>query len=310
MPSHKALSNWYTQLAQHLEAGVPLPETLRLCEGMPEKGRSALANALDRGTPLNQVMAHAPNWLPKADRQFIEAGAQTGALPQTMHNLSVRHGAIGATQLKLFLGLAYPLFVLHMAALMLPVVGMIDFESGFNWDAAQWLTGSLRLLLPLWILGGVLLWLARVQHPALAALMRVTPILRQYALSQKIADFAHSLGTFIAAGVPVPDAWRRSVAIVNDSRYQKALAHLEPGFARGDDPKNSLKDTKTFPADFIAFYRTGSESGKLDENLFIIGRQYQERANHAMTLAAIIYPTLFFLVIAGFVVVSIFNLNP
>jgi hypothetical protein len=49
----------------------------------------------------------------------------------------VRHGAIGATQLKLFLGLAYPLFVLHMAAFMFPVMSMIDFESGFTWDSAQ-----------------------------------------------------------------------------------------------------------------------------------------------------------------------------
>jgi hypothetical protein len=33
--------------------------------------------------------------------------------------------------------------------------------------------GSLRVILPLWILGSVLICLARLQHPALAALMRV-----------------------------------------------------------------------------------------------------------------------------------------
>ncbi|TVP79868.1 MAG: hypothetical protein EA353_05210 [Puniceicoccaceae bacterium] len=308
MPSHKALSNWYAQLGQHLEAGMPLPETLRVCQGVSEQDRSRMADQLEQGRPFREVMSHAPKWLPRADRQFLLAGAETGALPQTLQNLSDRHATIGATQLKLAIGLAYPLFVIHIGALLLPVVGMIDLEDGLDWSPIAWLVGSLRLLLPLWLGLALLGYLAQTRHPALDYLLRWIPILRSYSRSQSLADLAYALGTFIAAGIPVPSAWRLAIKLTPDTRFNQALDRLEPCFAQGRDPSSILAELKCFPGDFVAFYKSGVESSKLDANLLSLGKRYQERANHAMTLAAVIYPTVIFLVLAAMIVISVLRM--
>jgi type II secretory pathway component PulF len=307
MPSHRQLSNWYAQLGQHLDAGIELPDALRLCEGLPQKGRFALADELVRGTPFNRVIAHAPKWLPHADRQFMVAGMETGSLPQTLHNLSERHASIGSTQMKVILGLIYPLGVFHVAALVLPVIRMIDYETGVNWSFQKWLFGSAALIVPLWLVIGLIVYLSRTHSPLLPGMLRLFPILRAYSRAQSLADLAYALGTFVAAGVPVPSAWRLSAKMVNDRRFEKACTQFEPIFAAGEDPARELKKYPCFPADFAAFYRAGADSGKLDTNLMTAGRQYQERANNAMNIAALVYPTLVFALVAGIIIWTIFS---
>lgn len=307
MPSHRDLSNWYAQLGQHLEAGVLLAEALRMCEGMPLKGRHAMAERLEQGDTFNAVMASPPKWLPRADRQFLVAGMETGSLPLTLRNLSERHAAIGATQLKIILGMAYPVGVLHIAALLLPITRMIDYESGVQWDLTRYLTEAAMVIVPIWLVIVTVFCLARSDSPLLPRLLRCLPILRAYSQAQALADLSYSLGTFVAAGVPVPSAWRLSAKLVNDTRFKKLAARLEPTFAAGGDPSAELRQHKCLPADFAAFYRTGADSGQLDSNLLKVGRQYQERANRAMTLAALAYPTLAFAAVAVLVIMTIFD---
>lgn len=307
MPSHRDLSNWYAQLGRHLEVGVLLADALRLCEGMPPEGRKAMADRLERGDSFNAVMANAPKWLPRADRQFMVAGMETGSLPLTLRNLSERHAAIGATQLKIILGMAYPLGVVHIAAFLLPVTRMIDYESGVQWDLTRYLTESGMIILPIWLGIFAIFWLVRSDSPLLPRLLRCLPVLRAYSRAQAVADLSYSLGTFIAAGVPVPSAWRLSAKLVNDSCFKKLATQLEATFAAGGEPSRDLRQFKCLPADFAAFYRTGADSGQLDENLLKVARQYQDRANRAMTLATLAYPTVAFAAVACLVMMTIFD---
>lgn len=307
MASHKQLANWYAQLGQHLEAGVLLADALRLCEGPPAKSRFQMAERIQKGDTIEQVLRDAPKWLPKADRYFIAAGMETGNLPKTLENLSERHDRIGATQLKVVLGMLYPLGVFHIAALLLPIVRMIDYEVGFQWDPVRYVVQLLTLLIPVWGALAFIYYLALSDHPLLPRLLRCLPLLKKYSEMQAMADLSYSLGTFIAAGVPAPSAWRLSVKIVNDPRFDKVLEKLEPTFKQGHEPGKELKQFKCFPPEFSAFYMTGADSGKLDSNLLHCGRQFQEKANTAMTLAALVYPSLIFAVVAAFIITAIFQ---
>ena len=307
MISHKQLANWYAQLGQHLAAGVLLSDALRLCEGPSAKSRETMANRIQNGDTIEAVLRDAPAWLPRADRYFLVAAAQTGNLPQTLQNLADRHERTGSIQLKVILGLLYPLGVFHVAALLLPVIRMIDYEVGFQWDAAKYTVQALTLLVPVWAGLALIYYLAHSDHPLLPRLLRCLPLLKRYSEMQAMADLAYSLGTFIAAGVPVPSAWRLSVKIVNDPRLHRVLEKLEPIFAQGEEPGGALRQFKCFPPEFRAFYQTGAKNGQLDSNLIHAGRQFQEKANTAMTVAALVYPTLLFAVVAIFIIVNIFQ---
>jgi type II secretory pathway component PulF len=307
MISHKLLANWYLQLSQHLDAGIALAEALRLSKGPPPGDRQRLASAIEAGDDVAQVMKHAPSWLPSADRIFICAGQQTGRLPQTLSTLSDRHSRIGANQLKAILGLVYPIGVFHIAALVLPLVRMIDFEVGFEWSASQHLLLSAALLLPLWALILCIYFLAKTENPLLPRLMQAIPLLRRYTRAQALADLAYALGTFLETGVPIQSAWKHSVRLTRSPRLTAAYRQIEPILKRGEDPADSLGNFAVFPPDFVAFYTSGAQSGKLDQNLLTAGQRFQAQANQAMTFAAIVYPSLLFAGVAGCIAYSIFQ---
>jgi type II secretory pathway component PulF len=252
-------------------------------------------------------LKQAPAWLPRADRIFICAGQQTGRLPQTLLTLSDRHNQIGANQIKAIFGLLYPLGVFHIAALVLPLVRMIDFEVGFEWSGSQHLLLSSALLLPIWALLLCIYLLAKTENPLLPCLMRGVPLLRRYSKAQALADFSYALGTFIETGIPIQSAWEHSVRLSRDTGLRRAYRKIGPIIERGEDPSASLKLFPVFPPDFVAFYSTGAQSGKLDQNLLTAGQRFQAQANQAMTLAAIVYPTLLFAAVAGFIIYSIFQ---
>jgi len=307
MISHKKLANWYAQLGQHVEAGTLLADALRLSGGPSAKDRETMADRIQGGVPFEDVLRDAPKWLPRADRFFLIAAMETGNLPHTLQNLSDRHSRVGATKAKVVLGMLYPMGVFHITALLIPITRMIDFEVGFQWDPIRYTIQALTLLIPVWCIIVLVWYLAQSDHPLLPRLLRCIPMLKKYSEKQALADLSYALGTFIAAGVPAPSAWRLSCRIVNDERFNQAFKKMAPTFADGYEPGEQLRRFKCFPPDFRAFYSTGVQSGKLDSNLIYCGRQYQQEANTAMTVASIVYPTLIFAIIAGFIIATIFK---
>lgn len=307
MPSHKKLANWYTRLGQHLESGVPLADALRLCDGMPATGREQIAQAVESGPSAENAIRNAPDWLPKNDRLFILAALETGHLPQTLHHLGERHARMGATLLKIVLGLIYPLGVFHVFALLLPILRMIDYQVGFLWDPGRYVTSVLFLLLPVWAGLGLVYFLARTQHPLLGRFLRCLPLLRNYSRMQATADLSHALGTFIHAGIPAPSAWRMSVRLTKRPEFAKAMKRLEPIFQAGADPADQMASMPCFPAEFRAYYKAGAGSGQLDSNMLQAGKHFQDKANLSMTLASIFYPSLLVLGVGAIVIATIFQ---
>jgi type II secretory pathway component PulF len=308
MSAHKTLANWYNQLGQQLEAGLSLPEAVLLCEGPPLKGRQALHKSLVNGDSIEIAFAKTHKWLPAADRIFISAAAETGRIPQTFLSLAARHVRIAETQSRILLSLIYPIGVIHVAALALPLMSMIDFETGLQWDLALYIQLALSLLIPLWGIIGVLVFMSRIDSPLIPRLLRSIPILRKYKYFQTIADFSESLAVFVETGIPIQSAWAHAVEIASDPRIQKAYNKLLPTFAAGQDPSSRLQESSVFPSDLVALYRSGARSGQLDKTLKHASRQYQEKANNSLKLAAMVYPSLCFAVAAGIVALMVYKL--
>lgn len=308
MVSHKTLASWYQQLGQSLEAGVPLAQAIELSGGPPASDRMVMSQSIQSGKSLDDVLRAAPKWLPRQDRLFISAAAHTGRLPQTLFNLAERHSRVGANQLKGVLSLIYPLGIFHFGVLLTPVIGMIDFEKGFHWDATAYFSQVLGMLLPLWVLIGLIVTLARTDSLLLPRLTRVIPLLRGYSKAQALADFSYALGTFLDAGTPIRKAWQGAAAVAHDPELSKATKSLDGLLAREQDPGPQLKQHHCFPHDFVALYQAGARSGQLDANLLRLGKQFQDKANTRMTLAAVVYPTILFLIIVIFLAASILGM--
>lgn len=300
---HKNLSRWYLLLAQHLEAGVPLTGALRFCSGsgVPPREIESVALLIEQGGSVDDALLALRRWIPPTDRRFISAAAETGRLPRVLRNLSTRHAASSSVKFRLVLAGLYPLGVLHVGLFLFPVLRMIDWEKGFHWDPAAYARTLAMTLLPLW---GVLLALgvlAQRQSPWLGRLGQLLPLFRGYLRAQALADFAFALGNFLEAGLTIGRAWRSAGESARSAELLAASEQMDTKIASGEAPGGSLNTHRCFPADFVALYRSGEFTGHLEQNLLQLASLYQERADHHLKIATLVYPGLLFLFVAGLI---------
>lgn len=306
--SHQSLANWYLQMAQHLDAGIAAADALDLSNGPNRKGCIAMAEAIRSGGSWAQVVQSAGRWLPSVDRRLLIAAEDTARLPQTCARLSERHRRICDTQRAVILSLIYPVFVFHFAAFVLPLMQQLDYEAGLTAiHPGAIATQALLLIAPLWAVAALVLLMIKIESPVLPVLLGLIPLLRRYRKSQSLADFATTIGSFTETGISVPICWREAAAASRAQGLQRAYTQLLPVFEKGANPADSLDELGVFPQDFIAYYRTGVTTGQLDSSMLKIGEEYQGRANRALARAAVVYPTLVFIAVAGMVVYTVFK---
>ncbi len=306
--SHKTLANWYLQLAQHMEAGIPLAEAIECSSGISAHSRKQLSDQLRAGETIPTVINQAPGWLPSADRIFIIAAADSGRLPQTFANLHSRHKRIDRIQRTVIFSTIYPLGVYHLAACVLVFMRNLNYEAGLSsLNPALMGAQALALIVPLWALIALIIVMSKIESPLLPRLVRCVPLLRKYSKTQAVADLASSLGTFVETGVPIQRAWQYATSITSASEFKRAYRALHPIFEAGDDPAQLLPKLKQFPPDFCAYYQTGAQTGKLDESLKTVGEHYQDKANSALKIAAVTYPSILFALVAGMVAYTVIS---
>ena len=305
--SHRKLSAWYHQLARQLEAGLPLAAALRSSRGtgLPAARLEAMAQKIEAGGSVDAALEAAEGWLPLPDRLVLAAAAEAGRMPLTLNSLSARHARLGAAQLRLMVACLYPLAMLHFILLLLPVMRMVDWDKGFNWDFFAYTRTVAFTVLPLWAAILALVFLARRQNPVLSRVARLLPFVGGYLRAQGLADFAFALGNFLDAGVLIGRAWSIAGSIASLPELKRASVAMEAVIVRGEKPGSQLSNWACFPPDFVALYHTGETTGRLEESLFRLADQYQDRAGRALTLATLFYPALLFFAAAAAVIFHI-----
>lgn len=310
MLSHRQRSAWYHQFAQQLEAGLPFADAVRSARGtgMPGIALEAMAAQVEAGGTVDAAFAAAARWLPTAERYVLAAAAQAGRLPHTLRALSQRHAEFAAAKLKLLLACLYPLAVLHLGLVLLPVMSMIDWETGLHWDTLRYLRALVFSLGPLWAVMVALVMLARRQNPALGRVARALPLVGGYLRARAVSDFAFALANFLDAGIPIDRAWASAGATSTLPALRDAADAIGAVIARGQAPGSMLAASPCFPPDFVALYRTGETSGQLEQNLFRLAAQYQERASRLLLLVSLVYPALIFLAVAVAVAINVIRI--
>ena len=309
MPTHtKALAEYYLQLARHLEAGIPLPKAWSLPPTPAPKDRRKATERLEAGESLETMIEKSGSWLPVNDRKRILYAAESGRLPEICQQLSERHQRQDKTNRRIQAKLRYPLFVFHLAAIVLPIVRNIDFESGLaGFDFNNLILQVLILLVPLWTLIAIIRILASTRSPLLPTILRVIPILRGYARYQSMANFCEVLGSAWEVGIPPQEAWLQATEASQSRSLQGSNQKIQTILEQGKDPADILSQIPALPKDFIAYYRTGASSGKIDSMMLQLSRDYEERAEEKLTVATAFYPGIALLAVGGMVAYATFQ---
>jgi type II secretory pathway component PulF len=240
-----------------------------------------------------------------SDRMVLASAAEAGRLPRTLRSLSARHAQLAAAHFRLIAACAYPLGVLHLGILLRPILSMIDWDKGFQWNSLTYVGAVLSGLVPLWLLILGMVFLARRRPQTAAAIGRRIPLIAGYVRQQSLADFAFNLGNFVDAGVRIDHAWATAGAGSTAPDLRNAANAITSVIARGERPGAKLAAWPCFPADFVALYRTGEYTGQLEQNLLQLATQYQERANRTLTVATLVFPAIMFLIVAVTIAVQV-----
>lgn len=272
------------RLSQHLagvaETGLPLGSGLRaLAEETNGRAYKAalrgLAEAVERGTPLDEAVEVEAAGVPPHLRGLIRAGLRSGDLGGLLGRFATVAGIGTDLKRTFWIGMTYPLLAILMAGAMLVLVDVWiigRFEAIFRdfgiplplmtrflletshifrfvWPILLSLGGGLLLL---WLVLGVSLTRGR-RNSLFARLPIIGPLWRLTSW----AEFCHLLAMLLEARLPLPEALRLAGEGVDDHDVEIACRAMARSVEEGATLSYAMTGMPATPAPAGPFDRLG-----------------------------------------------------
>ena len=330
----KAFTLMCSQFAIILKAGIPIARTVHLIADKTtdktlkkmlseiaedvEAGRSIAASFEERGGKL----------LPLTFIETIRAGEESGSIDSSFASMATHLDKQTKTAAKVRSALAYPIFVLCIAVgvvavLMIKVVP--TFTEIFDSFGAD-LPGMTKLLIAIsnffvkyWmlLLGiGVAFFLfykiygnTENGRLNLAKLKIKIPVLGNIAYLGAASQFANSMATLLAAGLPMTKAISITAKVIDNYFISQEVGKYAGKLEEGRSLGSIMRESGVMPAILIDMVSVGEETGEMESTLNTIAGYYDVELEQAINDAlSKLEPALLvgLAVIAGFIVIAIY----
>jgi type IV pilus assembly protein PilC len=279
-------------LDQLARAGVPIIESLTDLRDSLENPRfrevlADLIESVEGGKTLSQALAGHPQVFDGVFVSLIQAGEETGNLPQVLHNLTESlkwQDELAAQTKKLvmypaFLAVVVVLVTLFMMLYLVPK--MVAFLKNMGQELplhTQVLIATSNFFVNYWYL---VLALPVVLVSAIVVAVRSNPNARlrfdaaQLSLPwigeifKKIilSRFAGVFAMMYASGISVLDSIRTTQGIVGNTVIRQGLLRVEEMISDGQNITVAFQNVGLFPPLVIRMLRVGENTGSLDTAL-------------------------------------------
>ena len=325
--SEKQLSLICRQFAIILSAGLPLVRTTELVAHQAEDKElkqilAQVAEDVSAGHSLAESFAlRGGRLLPDAFVETVRAGEESGALDMAFERMASFYARQSKTRGKVISSLMYPAFVIVVAIIVIAVIMMVavpQFTASFQ-------AMGMELPLPTRILIGFSdfmthwFWLILVLIAAAAlgltvygrtasgsivlarAKLRV-PVLGRIRMMNACSQFANTLSTMLASGLPAMKALTITARTVSNAYLSRDVMNTAEGLESGFRMGECMKRTAAFPELLTAMTAVGEESGSLESTLAVIGEYYDNEVETAAARAISLLEPIIICVLAVFVV--------
>jgi general secretion pathway protein F/type IV pilus assembly protein PilC len=268
---------------------------------------TTLLAQISQGATVADAMRSLGAWMPEFDVALIQAGEHSGRLDAVCKLLAHFYEDRARMLSQMLTDLAYPLFVLHFAIFLFPMISM--FNGGTMFGYALKTFGVLALLYAATFLG---IYLSQSRRGAawrssLENILRPVPMLGTARQSLALARLTAALEALTNAGVNIIEAWQMAAAASGSPAMQRTVATWKPLLAGGQTPADLVKSSPLFPELFGNLYYTGEISGQLDDSLHRLQTYYQEDGSRKSHLLAQIFARLVYFSIVGFVAYKVIH---
>src|SRR5687768_2103476 len=207
-------ADFYFQLASLLSAGVPIMQALEMARssraGTYRSEVATILSYLQQGCTLGDAVERTGNWLPAFDRALINAGEKSGRLDTTFRSLGDYYTEKASMLREIISGMAYPIFVLHLAILIFPT----SYLTRLFWNngVQEFVLQKAVILLPAYLLLFVGVYAfqgSRGEHwrSLLERITNAIPLIAGTRRDLAMARLSGALEALLSAGVNIIQAW-------------------------------------------------------------------------------------------------------
>ena len=312
------------QLSTLQDAGLPLLRSLQILETVCED--------VEGGNTLSDAFARHPKAFDRLYTKMVKAGEIGGVLDVILQRLAdfMEKGQRLRSRIKG--ALIYPTVVILIAVAI--VTGIMyfvipKFQEIFNdfnvklpaltlWlvSASKWIAGTAspdqRVPGVIWIIAApfIIFFLLKVirktgyGRAAFDWVILKIPVIGNLVQKTTVARFTRTLGTLVAAGVPILEAITITKETSGNWVFERALGSVHDSIKEGETFAGPLRKAKVCDAIVVNMIDVGEETGDLDVMLMKIADNYDEEVDVAVaSLLSLLEP--FMVVILGGIVGTI-----
>jgi len=281
-----------------------------LRSGLPvSKGLEHLASGRDRAAAqAGKVAVRLSEGLPAAfeaagfstvDVEILSAGEQSGRIEEACERLAEYYASLASARSKTIAASLYPLFMVHLAALLLSIPKAI-LES----DLSVYVFAVIGILLPVYLAGGLAFgaaWVLRklvVSNPGAERVIRAIPMIGSLFRNAALSRFCLVLSLGIRSASGVLPSLTRAGRASRSALFQAAADEAVKKIRAGSGFAESLSGATVFPSDLEQAFRVAEASGRLDDEMTRWAGIYRDRFFATIDALVVWLPRLLYLAVS------------
>ncbi len=283
---------------------------------------TVISRAINQGESLSDALAATGEFFPVLFREMVKVGEQSGRLESVFAQLAEHYQERIQLRRQFLAVITWPLIELAAAVgaigFLIWIMGVIREVTHSNLDPLGFgLYGNrgLAIYLAFIIAMGAIIWVTisaigrglAWTRPIQRALMKI-PLLGNALETLALGRLAWSLNVTLQSGMEIRRALRLSLASTNNARYTDQINVIDDEIERGNSIYEAFTEAGCFPADFLDATAVGEQTGKLDESMDVLSRQYQDQARFALKTLNTVAAFLVWMIIAAIIIIMIFRL--
>ena len=294
------LSVFCRQFVSITQAGVPMKEALQMLAEQTENKylKQAVANVLanvEKGNTLADSMAAEKDIVPDIMVHMVGAGESSGSLDTSFARMAVHFEKEAKLKATIRKATIYPIILIFavigvIAVMLLFVIPIfIDMFADLDVEMPALTMGVMNL--SKWTAGHWYVILAVIVAVILAyqAIYRTDqgrlkidlikmkiPLLGKLNVKSTCAQFARTMSTLMAAGVPTIDCLETVAKIVKNIHYKNALMKAREEVMKGIPLSEPLETSGIFPPMVYHMTSIGEDTGNMEDMLTKLADYYDE----------------------------------
>ena len=288
----KELALICSQFSIILGTGLPVMRCVEMVASQSRNKRTRrmlekVAEDIGAGYSMAQSFENNMPGLPKTFIETVRAGEQSGALEECFKRLHKYYDKTAKTKAKVISTLTYPAMVIAVAVIVviiimvkaIPAFGDVFAEMGTEMPAVTkgLIAGWWWLILLVLALLGILYTLAKRTEKGRVAIssfsLKHAPLRRLHSMSAA-GQFANTMATMLAAGLPVPKALDVVSQVIGNYVFSVGVREVKQSVERGRTISESMEEIEYFPKMLTEMVGVGERSGSLEQTLDVIGTYF------------------------------------